>query len=325
MIAFFTVLWIADQLRQGQWGPIVGTGLAALGSLYLLLAADLEAMKKAMKEEANSNASMDHCNCSHSHHEGEEHPGFDTGLNYPPNIRDARTIHGGSDPQDTTSPQDVRIESSHSVNNPDSADARHSLSDGDGGTSIKIMSTISRPGQQGQRPGIPDVGNRRKVANALFTIGNYLGTVAHDQFHNSEFKSGKALDFPEIPGEASRNRALPQIREQYNHSRDEERAVTPDNHSRAGSFISNASGFAGEGSSIASPQSPQSLHSSPTFPSVARNNRPHANTLSVDVRSQSRSPLSFAGATGARPRRDTLEVPSLVRHSFVRNNPSASS
>ncbi|KAH8807502.1 hypothetical protein F5884DRAFT_674608 [Xylogone sp. PMI_703] len=39
----------------GQWAPIVGTGLAALGSLYLLLAADIAAAKKAANEEEKSN------------------------------------------------------------------------------------------------------------------------------------------------------------------------------------------------------------------------------------------------------------------------------
>ena len=46
----------------GQWAPIVGTGLAVLGSLYLLIAS-------AMDEEQNSGSppSLQACNCEHYH------------------------------------------------------------------------------------------------------------------------------------------------------------------------------------------------------------------------------------------------------------------
>jgi hypothetical protein len=150
-----------------------------------------------------------------------------------------------------------------------------------------------------------DAGNRRKVAKALTTMNNYLGTAAHDRFDDSEFKRGKAVDFPEIPGEERRNRALPQIREQYNQYQDTDGNVTPvlrEQPSRAGRFTDSvASGLGVEGSSTtprsASPQSPQSPHSPSPFPSPTTPRRPHASTLPAERT------------------RDTLKVPSPVHHS----------
>ncbi|CAL5869284.1 uncharacterized protein PFLUO_LOCUS3512 [Penicillium psychrofluorescens] len=47
----------------GQWAPIVGTGLAAVGSLYLLLAADMEAEEKgeALPDEESKNPNGPRC------------------------------------------------------------------------------------------------------------------------------------------------------------------------------------------------------------------------------------------------------------------------
>lgn len=290
-------------LFLGQWAPIVGTGLAVLGSLYLLLAADL----KAVKEEANPNTSMHHCNCS------------------------IQEVGIGLSPA-----------SSHSVATPGAIDMRLSFSNGGGGTSSEIVPTTSRPapgqGHQARPSSVADAGSRRKVARALTAVGIYLGTAAPDRFDDSEFKRGKALDFPEIPGEEHRNRALPQIREQYNQCRDADGNVTPvlrEQRSRAGSFTGSvASGLGVEGSSTTpravSPQSPQSPHPPSPFPSPTTLGRPHASTLPNERTSfelQNLPSSSCAGLTGGRlrQRRDTLEVPSLVYHSPTRNSLSASS
>jgi hypothetical protein len=290
-------------LFVGQWAPIVGTGLAVLASLYLLLAADPE----AVKEEANPNVSMHHCNCSM---------------------------------------QEVGIglfrASSHSDDTPGATDMRRSFSNSGGGTSSEIVPTTSRPapgqGHQVKRSWTADAANRRKVAKALTAIGNYLGTAAHDQFDDSEFKRGKAVDFPEIPGEEHRNSALPQIRERYNQSRDADGNVTPvlrERPSRAGSFTGSvASGLGIEGSSTtpraASPQSPQSPHSPSAFSSPTTPRRPHASTLPAERTSfelQNPPSSSSAGPTRGRLRQrgDTLEVPSPVHYGPTRNNPSAPS
>ncbi|KAI9642351.1 hypothetical protein NHQ30_009155 [Ciborinia camelliae] len=140
-----------------------------------------------------------------------------------------------------------------------------------------------------------DVGNRRKVANILTAIGNYVGTAAQFRLDDSEFKHGKAVDFPEIPGEDNRNPNLQHIRETYNQPRDPDGNTTPAfRPSRApsinGSIISRLD--IEDGTAMAEPTSPWSPASQ----------------------------LSSPTANGDRPRlrQDTLEVPSQVHHNLTR-------
>lgn len=216
---------------------------------------------------------------------------------------------------------------------------RSSSNDGRG-PSTEIVTTTSLPaprqGHQAERTRTADAGNRRKVANVLTAISNYVGTAAYERFDDSEFKRGKAVDFPEIPGEEHRNRELPRIREQYNQYQDAHGNVRlREQRSRAGSFTNSvASGLGVEGSSTksraASPQPPQSPHSSSPLPSPTTPRRPHASTLPAERTSfglHNPPSSSSAGPSGGmlRQRRDTLEVPSPVHHSHTRNNPSTSS
>ncbi|TVY42397.1 hypothetical protein LCER1_G009272, partial [Lachnellula cervina] len=285
----------------GQWAPIAGAGLAVLGSLYLLLAADLE----AEKEETNSSPSIRNhhqhsCNCSLEQ------------------VNRGRTSYARS---------------THSVASPGTAEMRRSdASNADRPTSLELTSTITRhpttvtkASHQLTRSGTSDVGNRRKVAKALNAIGNQLGTAAH--VDNTEFKHGKALDFPEIPGEDYRNRALPQIRMQYNQAHEDEPPATPlrRQHSRASSFHGSiASGLGIEGIPTSPREtSPQSPHS-PSTPTTAR-----ASTLPVGrpiVQLQNLPTSSSGGTARVRPvrRRDTLEVPSPVHHGHTRNTSESS-
>ena len=128
-----------------------------------------------------------------------------------------------------------------------------------------------------ERTWTTDLGSRRKVAMALTRMGNFFGTAPREWFDDSEFKRGKALDFPEIPGEEHRNADLPQIREQYNQPRDSEGNVTPmlhDHRSRASSLnrsvASGRAGDSGEGSSTPPKvrgdtlEVPTPVHHSPT-------------------------------------------------------------
>lgn len=146
-----------------------------------------------------------------------------------------------------------------------------------------------------------DVGNRRKIANILTAVGNYVGTAAEFRLDDSEFKHGKAVDFPEIPGEDQRNPKLSDIREAYNQTRDSDGNITPIlRPSRApsinGSIIS---GLDIEGSTgSAEPTSPRS----PT----------------------SQFPSSPANGDRPRLRRDTLEVPPQAHHNLTRYDTSRS-
>ncbi|KAF4620188.1 hypothetical protein G7Y89_g14633 [Cudoniella acicularis] len=256
----------------GQWSPIVTSGLAALGSLYLLLSKE-----EVIEKKEDPKACMHHCNCS---------------------TQEANAHHA----EFMTTPP--------AILGPD--DMRRSFSGGNEETLTETAPTTTQqtlgPGHQLKRSWTNDAANRRRVANALTSVGNYLGTAAPDRFDDSEFKQGKAVDFPEIPGEDYRNSNLPQIREQYNPTRDASGNATPSIRapSRTGSVERSSS-------RAASPQSPRSPHAS-TFPVE----RP-----SLDISNSPTSPTSpsFTSPRG-RPtrRRDTLEVPSPTHLGPMHNN-----
>lgn len=152
-----------------------------------------------------------------------------------------------------------------------------------------------------------DAGKRRKVARTLTTFSNYLGSAAHDQFNDLEFKRGKAVDFPEIPGEEHRNPELSQIREQYNQHREDDDGLQR--------HISRAPSFTGSFAKSADMPRP----SSPSPSTTPR--RPHANTLNGARASGSfelNDPRStFSVDSKAPQRRATLEVPSEGHHRTI--------
>ena len=300
-------------LLVGQWGPLIGTLLAALGSLYVLLAADMA----AVKDEAKSTASMHHCNCSHHHHGGGGHQD----LSAQPGV-DARSMDGGilqGSPQDPIGlpvMQELGIGpftgSAPRIATPDATNVRSSISNELRATA---SGTASGPVHQAKAT---DMGKRRKVTRTLLAIGNYLGTTDHD-LYDSEFKRGPALDFPEIPGEQHRNRELSQIREQWN--------VTPvprEQRSRAGSFHSRAaSGLDVEGSG-STPRA-ASPFPSPTNPEGLRVSTLPAERSSFERQNPASSPSAGSKGGMLQPRRATLEVPSPVHFNPTRTKSSAPS
>lgn len=264
-------------LLVGQWAPIAGTTLAALGSLYLLFASDSD-------PDLKENASKHHCNC--------------------PNNDDSP-----SSPKPRSSiEQGMATELELVISTP-----RTSLG--------VVVSTPSQAPLDANHQKTVDAGSRRKVAHTLTAIGNYLGTVAHDQYE-SEFKRGKALDWPEIPGEVNRNKALLQIREQYNQAREDDEDMTPAPHrqsSRAGSFVESINSNLGEGNSTTPrSHSPGGLLHASTLPAGKNSFEKHHSSASN----------SAANATLSRPRkrRETLDVPgsSPFYHSAGRENSGTS-
>lgn len=264
---------ITNKILLGQWGPIVGAGLAVLGSLYLVLAADLHAVEEAEQPKASSNQD----NCS---------------------MREINTI---------ASVESLRSPA-RGVEMQRSASNTRSIVEHDG-----------QPRQSSAR----DSGNRRKVAIALTKFVIYLSDAAHERLNDSEFKSGKALDFPEIPGELRRNRALPNIRNQYNTYRDTYGNASPSlrgRASRAGSFTSSIYGLDLEASSRFS--RPGSRSPSPTI--ISRTS--HANTITGDRAPPEihNRPRASSGGVNGNHRRATLEVPIQTHHGSPRSNPSGS-
>ncbi|KAK2762877.1 hypothetical protein FQN54_001052 [Arachnomyces sp. PD_36] len=252
----------------GQWAPIVGTGLAILGSLYLVMAADQE----VREDGPNMNTSID------------------------PN--------------------------SFPANLPGPVDMGRSFSNESGGSASERLSTISASASESpsKGPRTDDRGNRLKIARTLSVVSNYLGTASPELFDVSAFKHGKALNFPETPGEENKNPDLPRIRERYNRGRDLRR-------SRAGSFNDSApSAFDSEGISMGSRGSSPRPSMSSTTSRLHRSALP-TERISSDLSSRDPSVASGSVAPRLRERRDTLEVPPPVHFNSVRNsppNPSAS-
>jgi len=175
--------------------------------------------------------------------------------------------------------------------------------------SNELVPTISRPILSLGGYSIEDRGRRRKVAEMLTTVANYLGTAGQGQFDDSEFRDGEASDYPQIPGEEQRNNRLLQIMEQYNPSRDENGNRTPMSRSqlsRAGSIVG-AEGRIFESitpASPVSPSSPRSVSPRPTYQTAL-----HENGTPLQQRdSASEIPAHPLDGT-ERVRRDTLEVP----------------
>lgn len=137
-----------------------------------------------------------------------------------------------------------------------------------------------------------DFGNRRTVAKVLGAFGSFADP-APDRFNYDAFKHGVAAGFPIVPGEAARNPKLGQTVAQFNRSRDVEGSAAPMRPSRAASFT-------GSAASIRNP-SPSPSHSprDASFPLERTSSEMH--WISAP------SPTLTRG----RPRRDTLEVPSI--------------
>lgn len=157
-----------------------------------------------------------------------------------------------------------------------------------------------------------DSGNRRKVANMLISVGNALGNKAHTWVDDQD-KSGKALDFPELPGEEWRNKKLQRIRHAYNIPRDADGNATPvpRSRSRAGSYRGTSPrpdlSLSRSHSIVRPPPSPSRQYRASTLPGGYShgplNNSP---------------PLSPAQTRGRqRMRSDTLEVPTVSHYNTL--------
>lgn len=286
----------------GQWGPIVGTGLAVIGSLYLLLEAYIEAVKEGTKVEGGS---IHHCNCSHHHVSGDHISPVQSSIYVPrpgADVRSQPSIDGTA--IDDSTPNDNGMQLAPTISRP-YGDHHHELT----------------------RNTTVNDGNRRRVAESFIKFGNVLGTAARDLLDDSEFKSGRALDFPEVPGEIQRNAKLTQIRSAYNQRRDSAGNPTslPRSRSRSGSFPSDHSGNGLEDSPTprrgGSPRPSGSSFTSPTMP-------PRSYTGSVQMSRTISEPhrmISDSGPPRATPMRlSTLEVPSRS-HRGHRHTQSASS
>lgn len=228
---------------------------------------------------------------------------------------------------------DIGVRRSFSNSHRRSRSGSGSLSETDVAVSIVHTTSQHHPNRPKVRTGTmsSDVGNRLKVATMLTSIADYIGNPAPDRFDDSEFKQGEAVNYPELPGERNRNPGLPQIRQQYNPTRDEDGNLNV-KPSRAGSFVGSVTSAHGiEGSSTRRTASPQptlrSPSPSPLASPTAAPQMTHATTLperppSFELQdpppSPSHVPVSDRGRT---PRRATLEVPSPTQWTRRKDEP----
>jgi hypothetical protein len=308
----------------GQWGPIVGTGLAFVGSLYLLLAADMEEIEHVADVQAAE------CQCKCTHHDS---PGSKVlqPTSQAPNSRDSLSTDRVVVTEHQRAPM---IEALAGLQRPASTSAsssslheletrdmphpkRHSLATlkraMTGRTTLSSSTSRNFEGE-----------SRHKVAEFLTSVGHLLGTATKDSFDISKFRDGPALDYPNVPGEQERRHDFNRVREIYSQRLEADGTLAVHaSRSRASSFVgAGPSGHALGGlhaSRDASPQPDLSRSASPVA-SGSGLARQRASTLPVTERSSyelhpvATLPSGPNGDRGRlRARRDTLEVPAPVQ------------
>lgn len=315
-------------LFVGEWAPIVGTGIAGLGSLYLYLAEDVEAVKK----DSESDTSVHHFRCSHPDHVGGLNPSL------PPRIS-VDNSQGSSDTRSTNgyvvgSPSHIHTGLSlaqdgetdqlpqylHSLDSPDTIH-------------MEIVPTNSRPsfrhGREDKRSSTADVGSRRKMARTLTAISTRLGSVRPPISDDSGFRRGLSSNYPEIPAELQRNSALLKIRKHYNPRRDADGNVTPvpgRSRSREPNLAEIVASSATPRS--ASPYLPHSPSSPSHFPSRNQSQIPDASTssatkISSEPHNLASSSSAYATDAGLQSRPERLQVPEPIYTSPNWRNQSA--
>ncbi|KAF2730615.1 hypothetical protein EJ04DRAFT_36890 [Polyplosphaeria fusca] len=186
--------FFSDQVRYqtepmasiGQWSPIAGTVIAALGSLYVL---------RAVSAQDSGQAESDHhCNCQHCQDSGRR-----LTIQIPPRSENSlgRSVDGESSGSRSRSSNDTRPMATHPMSNSTSRLERFATS-----------STV-------------DTGGRRRAAQWLTKAGDYLGTAAQDRFDLAAFDRGRAREYPETPGESRLNRELAHTKQNFNRRRKE--------------------------------------------------------------------------------------------------------
>ena len=218
-----------------------------IGSLYLLLAADMEAEENESQEPETEAPQPDgrvdaQCQaCARCHH----HTDSDV-------ITD----------KDSDSPRSSQSEM-----------GQFSMELGRPATEPSVSSTMIRRATTNQSIKSVNTGGRRQVARLLNLASRQLAAKAHNHMEDSGFNAQEKMKFPEIPGEFLRNEKLPDIQKAYSN--------TPLPRSRATSFIGSVRSDSsnGEGSSriLQAPFRQLSLQVPP--PARMTGHRPHSNTL----------------------------------------------
>ncbi|KAH0278011.1 hypothetical protein KCU91_g2782, partial [Aureobasidium melanogenum] len=221
----------------GQWAPIVGTGLAIMGSLVVYLTTT------SAEPETDSDSGQ---------------------------------------PHDSTDENSISNSSCHGSVRPDTHDSNHSRKKSNALTHVSTQRSMAST--------IPtDRGGRRKVAQFMSKIGDYMGTPGHGQFDTSSFRRD-ANTYPTIPGEQFRAEGLMDTERRYNSGRlsrsdsraSDMRAPLPSSHDYA----------------------------------QRRSRSDSMGARSIDSQDPVTAPPFATPAIATQVRRDTLEVPTLAHVPF---------
>jgi hypothetical protein len=179
---------------QGQWSPIAGTVLAAIGSLYLLWSTSGDDTSKDEEKPTTRHADSGSLGRSRS---SERHSslGHSPAMAYSPK-RDA-----ADNALRIRSESPNEISQIPTLTHPESDDQDDSSQD-----------------PQADQP----TAGRHRVRKWLTTAGNKLGDAAHEKLDpDHDRKDDEMHKFPELPGEILRNPDLEQISRTYSRLREE--------------------------------------------------------------------------------------------------------
>ncbi|KAH3977655.1 hypothetical protein HBH70_106560 [Parastagonospora nodorum] len=170
----------------GQWAPIAGTVIAALGSLYLL-------WYKGEKDLQEEHTTLPHTSDYLQHGSGSDREMSPSRFPDEPRSPGAVSEGLGLGIRTTTSNDIGRIPT---ITEP----------------AVERSATAGTQHRNGEDD--PSAG-RPRVRQWFTSAANYLGNAAHHKLDVSDYKDQKAHAFPEIPGEPLRNAAIGRISEQY--------------------------------------------------------------------------------------------------------------
>lgn len=176
-------------LPTGQWAPIVGTGLALLGSLYVLLVKDFIFEKRRQDKKKQE----------------EKYP-------------------GRGKQKKTSSSAEYDCDRSRTQTVPPSLTIDNFTCRKCGGAST--TSDQSKGQSQGQKVMQALANWRRRGGRAMIVIFEYIGTAPDHTFENSGFKHAKER-WIQYPGEKFKNPALSLTVDQFRRSREFSRTSDP--------------------------------------------------------------------------------------------------
>ncbi|KAF2853558.1 hypothetical protein T440DRAFT_389978 [Plenodomus tracheiphilus IPT5] len=190
----------------GQWSPIAGTLLAALGSLYLLWASD---DKNGFTEKSRLQYDESSPRLQSDNSRQQQSPNLLAVTHNNPGR------HSGENALGIRSPSPTDIGLITTITHPESVNEHR-----------------EHVSEARQNEELPTAG-RQRVRRWFNAAGDYWANAAHEKLDVSDFNDPRAHRFPEIPGEIFRNPLLEQISRDYTQRR-EDRA----NSTYAASIIS---------------------------------------------------------------------------------------